>query len=306
MKIHRSFFRFLLLGISLLLASPLAAQVPAGSLPPSKEQTDKQAHGLTLYESFDGSSSADGQVINFTSRAGYIFNKHFAVDLGLPIYFVRGTTATGAKTSSSGIGDAFGDLRLAFDDPLVNYGTSLTLSAPSGQASQGRSTGHMTYDWSNTLSHDFGRLSPFVDLGVGNSLYDTRFFHRPFLTYGKLAHFEGGASFDLGFALSLTASLYDVAPWGQQTVYSRIVTPASPPAAAGGHASHGRVFESAAQTTGTADLVRDNGYSAGLDFNPVRALDFGVAYSRSVHYQLNTVSFHVGVNLTSVLHRTRP
>ena len=66
---------------------------------------------------------------------------------------------------------------------------------------------------------------------------------------------------------------------------------------------HGRVFETSAETTGGASLVRDNGFNGALDFNPSPLVDFEVAYSRSVHYQLNTFSFGVGVNLSRLVSR---
>lgn len=100
----------------------------------------------------------------------------------------------------------------------------------------------------------------------------------------------------------MSASAYDVAPWGQQKVFSRIVTKSS--GGPGGAVRHGRVFENNAVTIGSADLVRDNGFNTALDFQPLRFLTFEIGYSRSIHFQLNTVSFGVGVNLRSLVHRT--
>ena len=40
-------------------------------------------------------------------------------------------------------------------------------------------------------------LAPFVDAGVANSISDTEFFHRPFTSFGYLAHVEAGADVDL-------------------------------------------------------------------------------------------------------------
>jgi hypothetical protein len=225
--------------------------------------------------------------------------------MGVPIYFVRGTssTSTGTKTTtaSNGIGDVFSDLRLTFNNPLVNYISTLTGAAPSGDSSRGRSTGRATFDWGNNFSREFGRWTPFANLGVGNSLYSTRFFHRPFLTLGKVAHFEAGTSFDLGHSLTVSASAYDVAPWGQQKVFSRLVTRSSGTTV--GTGQHGRVFEKSAETTGGADLVRDNGFNAALDMSPSKYLDLELAYSHSVHFRLNTISFGVGFNLTPLFRK---
>jgi hypothetical protein len=54
-------------------------------------------------------------------------------------------------------------------------------------------------------------------------------------------------------------------------------------------------------TSGGADLVRDNGYEAGIDFKPVYYLDFEFDYSRSVPLQLNNYSFGIGINLSSLV-----
>jgi len=50
---------------------------------------------------------------------------------------------------------------------------------------------------------------------------DTKFFHRPFATYGYNAQFNGGIEYDPG-KFSFSVAAYDVAPWGNQTVISRV------------------------------------------------------------------------------------
>jgi len=47
-------------------------------------------------------------------------------------------------------------------------------------------------------------------------------------------------------------------------------------------------------------LAADNGFSAGLDITPTRAIDFSLSYSRSTHYGLNTVSFGITVDMRSI------
>jgi hypothetical protein len=127
---------------------------------------------------------------------------------------------------------------------------------------------------------------------------DTRFFQRPFTSYGNLAHFEAGTDIDLSHSFSLTLSGYDIAPWGTQTIVSRIVTAGSNGKAGG--VTHGRAFEGAHSTTGNASLTSDDGLTAGLSFSPRPYLDLDFGYTRSIHYALNTVSLGVGVNLSSL------
>jgi hypothetical protein len=261
-----------------------------------------QQKGLVIYEAFDGDANSDGQVMTLTSSVAYNFNQHFSAGLGIPIYFdhVSSSTSTTGTTSSSGIGNAFAMLQGVWKNPTLNYGTSLTGSAPTGDSKKGLSTGHATFDWNNRLEHDTGRLTPFVDAGLANAVTDTRFFLRPFTSFGKVAHFEAGTEVDLSHSFNLTLSAYDIAPWGTQTVFSRFVNPGS----TGNGGKHGRVFEVNHQTTGTASLTRDNGYTVGLGVSPRPYLDLEIGYTRSVHYALNTVSFGAGINLSSFFSRS--
>ena len=61
----------------ILLASGAAAAESEGS------------QGFTLYERFQGSSNTLGLVTRLDTSIGYNFNRHFGVDAGIPVYFVR-------------------------------------------------------------------------------------------------------------------------------------------------------------------------------------------------------------------------
>ena len=66
------------------------------------------------------------------------------------------------------------------------------------------------------FAHEFGLVTPFFEVGLANSVPDTRFLHRPYTSLGKLAHFEGGSELDLGDKFSVSASGYYILPWGPQ------------------------------------------------------------------------------------------
>jgi hypothetical protein len=286
----------------LLCTSQAAAQSTGTSGTPPKEEK-KEERGVTLYEAFEGSTNTDGQAMDLNTTAGYIFNRHFSWDAGLPVFFLNGTSTTGSKVSSNGIGDVYTDFRFTTNNTAIHYVTALSGSAPTGDSSKGRSTGRATVNWGNSFSREFGKWTPFANVNLGNSLYNTTYFRRPFLTLGPVATFEAGPAYDLGHSFSVSASAYDVAPWGTQKVFSRIIgrSGVGGPGRPGGLVRRGRVFETAAETTGGASLVRDNGFNAALDFNPAPTIDFEVAYSHSVHYQLDTFSFGVGVNLSRLV-----
>ena len=291
-------------------AARLAAQaVPAGQAPGTARGSELQK-GVSARVAFEGSSSSQGQVLDLNTSTGYVFSKHVSVGVGVPFYFVHASTVAptsgqAPRSSSAGnLGDFYGTMNLSLDNSVAAYSTSLTLTAPTGDSTEGRSTGHMTYDWNNRLDHEFfDRVSPYVEAGLANSISSTRLFKRPYITYGKLVHFEVGTDLTIWKSLTFTVAAYDILPWGQQQVFSRFVRRGS---SGTGQPRHRRVFENNALTVGTADLTRDTGYSAGLGFSATPLLDFSVSFSRSVPMHLNTLSFGVGFNLSRMFHRSRP
>ena len=272
----------------LIVAPELAAQAPPAA---------NQEKGMTESVEFDGSSNSSGAVYELDSGVGYAFSRHFAIGLGVPVYFAQSSTS-GKSNSVYQLGDPSLGLQFKFPNPQLSYNTSLTGVFPTATTKHGFSTGRVTYDWSNHLDHAFSFLTPFVDAGVANSIMDTRLYHRPYTTLGYNAQFGAGANKDVWKFFTASAAAYDILPWGPQKMYSRIVGLQSGTNPLAG--KHGRVFEASASTSGSASLTRDNGYSASLDANPTRFLDLGMGFTRSVRYALNTISFTVGVNIGSL------
>jgi hypothetical protein len=268
---------------------------------------------FTWIEQFSGSTNTEGQVMLLDSSAGYLFGRHLRVDAGVPVYFIRANTTTVSGTSTTGtpttsasttnsltaLGDVYGQIRLSFPNPALNFKTQLTGRAPTGSTSDGISTGHATYDWTNRIDRDFGQWIPFLEVGLADSIPDTFVYRRPFASYGELAHFQAGAGRRVVNWLSVAASAFDVAPWGSQTIDSRIVGNGS-----GGSKGHGPAFLQGHQTTGGSSLAADNGFSAGVSLSPARAIDFTAGYSRSTHYDLNIFAFAITVNMRALLSRS--
>jgi hypothetical protein len=101
---------------------------------------------------------------------------------------------------------------------------------------------------------------------------------------------------------SFSVAAYDVAPWGNQIVISRVFRCGSAAkCSAAGSSTNRTGFTSSSVTSGGADLVRDNGYNAGIDYKPVGYLDLEFDFSRSVPLQLNSYSFGIGVDLSWLL-----
>ena len=286
-----------LLPVVLVTVAALVGTAMAQTAPPPAAQGET---GFTSYAEFGGTSNSDGQIYELNSSVGYNFSQHFGVDMGVPIYFVRASSTTTGGTSNNGFGNPYLDMRVKFQNPAVNFGSMLTGYAPLADSKKGLSTGRGTFDWTNHFDHSFSNLRPFGEVGIANTITDSRLFIRPFTTLGFNAHFQGGANYDLWKSVSVGASAYDIMPSGQQTVFSKVAGTSGN----AGSASHGRVFQSNQQTTGSADIARDNGFSTWIDASPGRYVEMRLGFTRSIHYDLNSVSFTIGLNLGQLYHKS--
>jgi hypothetical protein len=258
--------------------------------------------GWTLGTKFEGSYSGDGGVYDVGSALGYNFSRHFGIDAGVPLYFVSSSSTikknNPGAVSGIGVGTFFTDLRWNYPNQSVNYSSAIHLTAPTGETKKGFSTGHATWNFANHVDHAFGDFSPFLDFGAGNTVMDTRFFHRPYITFGYNAQFNGGVEYDPG-NFSFSVSAYDVAPWGNQTVISRVFRCGSAAkCSAGAPTKNRKSYTTTSVSAGAADLVRDNGFNAGIDYKPIGYIDIEFDFSRSVPLQLNSYSFGIGVDLS--------
>lgn len=243
-----------------------------------------EQNGFTWTETYEGSGNTDGFITDINSTVGYTFGEHFAVNVGVPYFFLEPSTSKTGTTSANGIGNPYLGLKYSTKGSAIDFSTSLNSAMPTASTNKGLSTGHVTVDWSNHFAHGFDLFTPFVDLGLANSIPDTRFLHRPYISYGDVVHFEGGSELDLGDKFCVTASGYYILPWGPQQVFLRGKSSSGPKKAG-------------------VSLTRDDGINLGLDYNLTRSLDLSGGYSRSVYSVLNTFSFGVEVNVTTLLKR---
>ncbi len=270
------------------------------------DKAKDENRGYTFYESLQGSSNTFGQVYKLNTTAGYNFNKYVGFDAGIPVYFVHpsSTSVSNGFTSGNGIGDAYVDLKLTFNNPFLNYATVVTGTAPTGNSDRGFSTGRATYDWTNHFDRPipFVGITPFANIGIGDTVTDTHFFVRPFTSLGTVTHLEGGATMRVFPMVRVGASVYDIIPSGQQKVFSKLIAQgnsANTPAA-------GRrgAFANSHETIGGPDLVRDNGASAWVQAHVGRFVDLEAGYTRSVAYDLDTFEFGIGVDVAHIIKRT--
>lgn len=268
----------LIVVVQFLLAISAMAQARPRGATKGVEQ-----NGFTWTETFEGSGNTDGFITDINSTVGYTFGKHFAIDMGVPYLFFQPSTSKTGATSTSGMGNPYLGLTYSAKGSALDFSTSLNSAIPTASTAKGLSTGHVTVDWNNHFAHEFDLFTPFVDLGFANSIADTRFLHRPYISYGDVAHFEGGSELDLGDKFSVTASGYYILPWGAQQIFLR-----------GKKSSSGPM-------KGSVSLTRDDGINLGIDYNLTRSLDLTAGYSRSVYSVLNTFSFGIEVNVGSLL-----
>jgi hypothetical protein len=277
--------------------------------------------GWTFSQRFQGSSNAAGVVLKTSSTATYSFNRYIKAYAGIPVYFARATSSTGSTEFMNGIGNAYSGLVVTAGS-TIHYTSDLVATAPTGDTSRGFSTGHPTVDWTNTFSHSFSAITPYLSVGAANTISDTSFFVRPFSSKGIVGHYELGTLMNVAPRLSIGGSAYGVRATGEQEIISKVVEkPVVPQPATttvqqsspggvlgtitnaaglgktptgGGSSQVPVVFETQQQTLGPAAVANDHGFSTWLSVRPGSSTDFQIGYSRSQTYQLNSLFFGAG------------
>ncbi|OFV91451.1 MAG: hypothetical protein A3G76_15630 [Acidobacteria bacterium RIFCSPLOWO2_12_FULL_65_11] len=267
-----------------------------------------RSSGFAASVRFAVSDSRQGAFIQFVPRIGYDFNR-WGVAFGVPLEYIGTSTTTQGATSHGGVGDVYLSLSYAIASDRINFFSTGSVTAPTGDSTIGLGAGESTWDWNNYVGHSFSRVTPFLDIGVGTSVGAgtnttrvtggagrSRTFATPYTTVGTLAHGDVGMDIYLWGPLTLSASAYDTVPWGDQTVISLFVPPTGPSGQVLGPRRR-RSFEVQAVTEGSSSLTADHGFSASLDLVPVRSLYLSVGFSRSVQMNLNVWTVSVWANL---------
>jgi hypothetical protein len=303
--------------VSFVIAISAAAQVPITSQPGQStdrqsDDTSSQIKGFNEYENFRGMANSSGSLLKLDSTLGYDFNRYVGIFTGVPLYFANDSTGSATSVHAAGAGDIYFGVEAYAPNSIVSYSTSLTVSAPTGSVSKGFSPGQATVDWSNRFRHHFGRFTPFVAAGLGNTVPDSELVTRNFTSIGDIAHFEEGAEFELTKRIYVGSSAYQIVPFGNQQVFNRFsaVVPvtASPQDDKGGAGKDGPApsqpppGNSGQPSASGDDLTRERGFDAWLGFEPTRIVRLELGYSRSATFALNSFSFNVGFNVGKLFH----
>jgi hypothetical protein len=291
---------------SLIFLFTLLAVIPSVAQTPPILEPQK---GFTGYEEFQGTLNSDSKIFKLDSNAGYDFNRHFGVFAGMPLYFantqttttqVNGTaTTTTTNVNNNGIGNAYFGLAMRAPGKTLDYGSTLTLSAPTGSTTKGFSSGRANFDWDNRFEHSFDRLTPFFEGGLANAVPDSGLSTRPFTSLGMLSHLEEGAEFELVKHFSVGGSGYEIFPFGNQKVFRRLGGKGP-----GGQGKGKNSFDLAAETSGTG-LTRENGFNSWVAFDPTPLWRVQFGFSRSATYNLNSFGFNLRMNLGKAAHKPR-
>jgi hypothetical protein len=283
-----SFRSFFLPMVITTLVAFAAAQKPA-----PKTSVEEPSKGFTEFETFQGTTNTEGSVLKLDSTVGYDFNRHFGVFAGLPLYFTHvSASSTTSSSTNNGIGNAYLGFVGRAPNPTLDYATAVTLGAPTGSTSKGLSSGRASIDWTNRFEHSFDHLTPFFEGGLANTVPDSAFFTRPFTSLGAISHLEEGAEFELIRHFSVGASAYQIVPFGNQKIFSKLVKRGQ---SARGPGTHGRVFETSATASGN-DLTRENGFNTWVAFEPSQYWRLEAGYARSMTFALDSFVFNLRLN----------
>jgi hypothetical protein len=217
----------------------------------------------------------------------YAINDTFSVDATIPIYFFRlaESTKTHPKPNDllvpqrGELGDAILSFHGQFAPRLFLYEPTLSFTAPSGDEVYPLTTGRVTFDLNNHFERTFGRLTPTLEIGAGDSTtLINRQVNKTYTSLGPLAHFEVGCAVNLLRTVSFESDAYEQLPIGDQKIYS---------AYRKGHP---------VVVTGF-NVTEDNGFTNSLDIPLDRRTTFSSYYSRSLRRHVDTV----GVSMTFLL-----
>jgi hypothetical protein len=249
-------------------------------------------------------SSSVGWYSMVTPAISYTFSERFSADASTSIYINRliANTNPATKTTQPLVTDGAdpGDTLISFHTTF--YPGSLediitaSLTAPTGDRSEGLGTGQVTYDFNNHTERYFNKLGFLVDLGIGNSsgLFNDLVV-KDYTSVGTLAHFQAGAVVWLPRRTYIEAVAYEQLPLGSQTVYRAVERGENVRANDDGGGTNPPV----AVTVSTAS--EDNGFTTFVGIPLVDHITLSGYYNRSLRQRLDTVS----VGVTFVL-RSKP
>lgn len=293
--------------IFLLLAFPAIAQVPdekpakasastSRSLPPDTlalpelPGVSPAFHGWNAGLTISGvHDSITGWATIATPAIGYSFNDVFSIDASLPIYMYRLAESRSTRPKPTALlvnqrgepGDIVFGLHAQFVPRLFQYQLTGAFTAPTGDQAYGLTTGRVTFDINNHFERSFGRITPNLEIGAGDSTtLVNRTVTKNYTSLGPLAHFQIGLGVDLFRGISFETDAYEQLPIGDQKIY--------------GPSRNGK----ATVVTGH-NVTEDNGFTNSLDIPFGRQFTLSGYYNRSLRLRTDTAAIGISYVLRS-------
>ncbi len=213
---------------------------------------------------------------------GWRFNEVFSLDATLPVYFYRLAESRSTRPRPGAalviqrgeVGDFVLSTHAQFVPRPANYELTAAVTAPSGDEAYGLTTGRVTFDFSNQFDRSFGRFTPTLEVGGGDSsTLVNRLVTKTYTSLGPLAHFQAGLSTLLTSRNSLEMDAYEQLPLGDQKIYT----------------SKLRRKKLTTVVTGR-NVSEDNGFNAAFEHAVEGHTTFTSYYSRSLRLHTDTVS----------------
>jgi hypothetical protein len=255
---------------------------PAAEAPDSPGLPD--IHGFNAGLSIVGiHDSVVGDSTLVTPTVGYSFNDIFSVDATIPIYMYRLAESRSARPRPTQLlvnqRGELGDVVVGFHTQFVPrpflYQANFAVTVPTGDEAYGLTTGRCTFDLTNHFEHTFGRLTPNLELGVGDSSYlVNRLVSKNYTSLGPISHFQLGLGVELIRGISFETDAYENLPIGDQKIY--------------GPSRHSK----ATVVTGRS-VTEDNGFTNFLEIPLDRHTSLSAYYSRSLRLRIDSAAFGV-------------
>ena len=259
-------------------ASNSASVGPFGVVPVSRGFNTS----ITIAPEHD--SSAGWRTL-FLPIAAYRCSPVFSLTAALPIYStIRVQEQIGTlrkpRYVQKTVRGALGDLSLSASAnyPFKRlYGTfTTTLGLPTGRSKYGLGAGQVTYNLNNHVEAALRRLSPDLEIGIGDTSSLTRErLPRDYTSVGHLLHVQAGASLLLPRNALFSAQAYEEMPLGYNTVYSTT--------------TRGKKKVTTSVTSPTA--AEDNGLQTTLDIPVLRHVTLSGFYNRSIRSHADLAGF---------------
>jgi hypothetical protein len=273
---------------------------PTGSATSSSEVPQvpgmsSETHGLNAGITFSGvHDAATGWSTLATPALGYSFNAVFSADVSIPIYMYRlaeslsSNPKPGARlvNQRGELGDTVLSVHAQFAPKLFDYQLTAASALPTGDEAYGLTSGRVTFDVNNQFDHAFARVTPSLEIGIGDSAtLANRQITKNYTSLGPLAHFEIGFGIPLPRGASFETDAFEELPIGDQKIYTTTT----------------RKKVTTTVVTGR-NVSEDNGFINSLELPLTREFTLSSYYTRSLRNHDDTVS----MGLTYVLRAHQP